>query len=963
VATAFGATLGIEVCTHKQVARQVLEANGVVWTDHTAWLGEVAREAADAEPVLAGALGNLSDGYGLVARISMELMDAGLRSEQVEAMEEAVRDWPGRRPVGAGVAPRVAALLRVAGTVERQARSYGACSTATGLQLACEFLRDSPETTIDLSGTVVVGFADATGRVADLVEALRRHAGAIVGLEAPPNPSNPKEEDAGCGFAEPFRARFEGLPPNSVGEYGGAPKLTLLQAADPYEEAAAAAESIAELIGDGGQPEDIAVVVRNLEGWAGPLCEALRERGVPFSGVDGRKPGGALYRRSRALACVLEQFERVPLSRWWEAIGHDRPALVALAADSVGARVLADVPTRFIGRVRTGARSGIESADGVPRLGRIYQSSSETDRVRLRAEQALDLLNDWPISASIDEHCARLRSLFRRCAGVEPESPIDECVDALARQVPKDVDVSREAVVRMACNALRSVGEVPLGGNGGGVSVLSATEARGRTFGSLFLLGMTRGSFPRIVREDPLFPDAARRSLRALLPDLRERRLGLLEERFLFAQMLSSATSVQLSTARVGLTGARQHASSLVVELQLNRRMPDATCWSGQQQKAFWREAIARGLRGADLESVVSMGGGSAATVGLTAARNGRARVIEPFIGSIGPAVHPLDTRNRPWFITQVEQVARCPWSALLTRLLGVSERPDPFGELPSVNSHLLGVVVHDVIERLVRSQIPEGEAGKSVPLIWPGDSTLNDWIRSAAVEALAESGVAWRGFAQAVQPSALLALHELRTMDAELEGVLGGEVELEWEREDGPSVHFRADRLATTIDGTTLITDFKLGKPPTNHKTENTRRKKLVSAVREGRLLQGLAYARSRDDAVGRYLYLNPGIDMPVREFRFGADDAEMVNAMDAVVSEVQEALETGAMFPRVSEASRDAKPAACGYCAVREACPVEDSSLRMSVMRAVNTEAPGALSAARSELWWRGQGGGNDE
>jgi len=47
----------------------------------------------------------------------------------------------------------------------------------------------------------------------------------------------------------------------------------------------------------------------------------------------------------------------------------------------------------------------------------------------------------------------------------------------------------------------------------GGVPVLTVTEARGRTFDHLFVLGLNAGSFPRPLGEDPLLPDAVRSAL------------------------------------------------------------------------------------------------------------------------------------------------------------------------------------------------------------------------------------------------------------------------------------------------------------------------------------------------------------------------------------------------------------------------------------------------------------------
>ena len=54
---------------------------------------------------------------------------------------------------------------------------------------------------------------------------------------------------------------------------------------------------------------------------------------------------------------------------------------------------------------------------------------------------------------------------------------------------------------------LENFGATESGGNGGGIQVLDVVEARSRTFEHLFVLGLNRGEFPRVVQEDPLLPD------------------------------------------------------------------------------------------------------------------------------------------------------------------------------------------------------------------------------------------------------------------------------------------------------------------------------------------------------------------------------------------------------------------------------------------------------------------------
>src|SRR5207247_11435188 len=108
---------------------------------------------------------------------------------------------------------------------------------------------------------------------------------------------------------------------------------------------------------------------------------------------------------------------------------------------------------------------------------------------------------------------------------------------------------------RVRRRGLAGVAAGPLGGGGGAVQGLSGMEARARSFAALRVIGLERGVFPRRVSEDPLLPDALRRALRDVLPDLPVKTEGHEEERFLFGQLVAAAPEVHLSCAQRDATG------------------------------------------------------------------------------------------------------------------------------------------------------------------------------------------------------------------------------------------------------------------------------------------------------------------------------------------------------------------------------------------------------------------------
>ena len=206
----------------------------------------------------------------------------------------------------------------------------------------------------------------------------------------------------------------------------------------------------------------------------------------------------------------------------------------------------------------------------------------------------------------------------------------------------------------------------------------------------------------------------------------------------------------------------------------------------------------------------------------------------------------------------------------------------------------------------------------------------------------------------------ALEAIKLLRALDDqhEVQAVWGAEQELSVSLPDGPTIRFRVDRLER-VQGRPMLTDFKLGKPRTVAKTEGTRRKHILEAVRRGELLQGALYARAVEDGSGRYVYLNPSKDFPQRVFQMSADDEELQGHMEAAVGELEEVMRQGSMFPRLVT-SKGENQKACDFCSVREACLRDDSTLRRQLLEAVEAEPESPASRARRALW---VGGASDE
>ncbi len=877
-------------------------------------------------------------------------------------------------------------------------------------------------------------------------------------------------EDA---FARRLLERFGGAA--AALSYPAAfPPAVLRRLAAPGAEAEArsAAALLRTLLDRGAPPERIGVVARDLAAYRLPLRRHLTRFGVPFSGVGEAGPAGAAGRRARALLELLRRGEAAPSDRWLDAVARlggrgeergwrltaARRADLRLALFALGAARLRDVADLDLERVlgdrdafALPLRQGL-SAAAVEAGGGDGEDAGEPEapepvapqapeqtaawatrrrvpgdllRAAARAAGRLDRrLRDWPRRAPAADHLDRLAALLAEDLGWREDEDAEAlaAVAALAAALPPDVQLGAEELRLVLRVPLDAVGRGALGGAGGGVQVLSVTEARGRTFDRLFLLGLNREEFPRPVREDPLLPDDLRQVLRRVLPDLPLKRGGFDEERYLFAQLLSASPAVTLSWQETDDDGRARSPSPLVERLPLAageevERVPPpfAAPAAGTAAPAPPRPADELATLIALHGPRAQLGGVLAAAIAearrehpapgrdlppaqlaaarlavldeldpdrRTAAGRARAAGLGPYFGFVGalPAAAagatPPDPRHRPLFVTHLERLAGCPWQFFTARLLGVERAPDPLAALPAVDARLLGIAVHRVLARLAREAgAPAGgepRAGEPAPafaalaggtpvsVAWPAPEALARLVREEAEAALRDEGVPWRGLARVLAERARPLVERALSLDwgeAEL-AVLGVELAGEVSVADAAGrprrVAFRADRLDRGPDGALRLTDYKTGRPFDPGQKRDTARKRLLAAVREGRLLQAMAYqlADPAGGAGGRYLYLHPEAGAP--ELAMPGGDHELADLFAGTAASLLALWDAGSFFPRVVEPSGQKEPARCKFCEVAEGCLRGDSGARRRLFEW--TERARAAAAAE------GAAGGTD-
>jgi hypothetical protein len=651
-----------------------------------------------------------------------------------------------------------------------------------------------------------------------------------------------------------------------------------------------------------------------------------------------------------------------------------------------------------------------DETEGEGREARTYASRRRVAGARIRnavleADRLLRRLASWPEEAPSKDHLHRLRRLLTANLGWRREDeaalPVFAALEELDRQVPADFPLNRDELRLLLERGLDDAGRGDLGGRGGGVQVLSVIEARARTFDHLFVLGLTRDVFPRTVREDPLLPDDLRRVLQRVLADVPIKRAGFDEERYLFAQLLSASPAVTLSW-QVGDDDGKPVSPSPLVE-RLRGRMEIA---KAPPLYALPASGPLPGPRPADEHAILAAlhtprrWFGRVLPLALAEVRAGldpggptpselaasRLAVLEeldpdlrtpegravrarlgPYLGFIGRSDvgdGRVDPRDRPLYVTHLEDLAACPWQLFLRRLLRVEPTPDPLGALPGIDPPLLGNVVHGALDRIAR-----GSLLRKAPAHWPPAAEVETVLHSEAERLLAEEGIFLPGLARALAERARPYLETARDTDWSV-GALPveatekeGEVQVLMGGCQARTVLFKADRLDRDRD-LVAWTDYKTGKPLSTAKTEEFRRKHFLTRVKEGRALQAAAYVQGTDgEAVGRYLFLRPGLPKDAeREFAVTSRDRDLLEAFAAAARALLAVWDAGAFFPRLVDTSGRNEPPRCLFCNVAEACVRGDSGARHRLFdwteRAREAapgdpEFPGEEEAALLRVW----------
>jgi len=988
-----GAWLGLEVTTLAALVGKILAGGGTSPPSGEALFPMLQRRLAAREPALATPLGPLSDGYDEIGGAVRDLLDAGFVEEHLEAVEERLDAE--RASAGTAAVERGVAIARVAAGVRRELAALGLALPADRFARAASLLSTDPEAALRCTAVLVHGFADLTGVGTDFLATLVRYRPTTLVFDVPPDlDGRPRD----WRFGRRLRERLAGLAPVERPDRGPherpATPPQAFSAADPAREAAAAVGWLAEA-GELEELETHGLVARDLTVDLGEWARQLDRQGLPFTAETGPSP--ALTRR---VAGIVELMTR----------GADTPLGVALSVAverleaSCGAS-LADLRLGFalVGARNLGAATQIsppKSAQKLPIADRIgfaegTEKTGEAGELISRElapaalAEAIELLTTilgglramaapQPIAARL----AHLRGWLERLLPAADVEDLGRQVESLGDPALADVEVDSEEWRRLLETAWSEALARPLGA-GGGVALLSVTGARGRTFDRLALVGLTRDRFPRSVRADPLLPDALRTRLRELLPDLPIKSEGHDEERFLFAQLVASASELALFRSLADGQGRVLSPSPLLDELLRHHRSAVRPAPSPTRRCAL-DVAIGSALAGPLDELAPSLASaadearsrfGDRSTVPARALAAARVELLwrrsadpsrhdatrlGPYLGAVGrPAAR--DPRHRDPWVTALERLAGCGWRFFLENLLRLAPLPELVETLPSLPGRLVGKVVHDVLEQMLPAArgllLAEARTRTPSDTIWPAPELLAGRLRAAARNQLVEAGLDPALFEATLvrEAEAFLATARARDWPAGHRDLLAVETNGVAEITAAGTIRrirFRVDRVE--LHGAELrFTDYKTGRPLSTGVRESTRARHLAARIASGEALQLPIYLLGGAAAGAHYLYLDPELDDRVRELALAPDELDAA-ALTAALDALFAARDAGSFVPRLLERDLRDPYSGCTHCEVREACLQGDSAARRRLARWAAAGPSDANWDRAARRWW---------
>lgn len=541
---------------------------------------------------------------------------------------------------------------------------------------------------------------------------------------------------------------------------GSPPELTVLALPSVVEEARTALRLVMRAHQDGGVPwHDLAIVVRDEAAYLPPLLENAERYGVPLLG-SARQP---------LLATPLGSF----MQCWVEAGLADWP--FALTAQLLG-HPLIELPFD-LERVRRGF--GRRAPGGLAAWG----------------EGALNLHLQWPQAGhglaflqGVTRALDTLGVLQRQRGDAQLGAALAALQQAL-RPLEKLPELPR-AEMLMHVKAALAEASMPMLPSRGGVRVSTPLGILGRSFHSVWMLGLSEGVFPRPASDPPLL-DA---QLRAFWSKTGVYLPGGIEsqaiEEALFFHALACARR-GLTLTRAEMVGGRRAPPSRFLQ-PFPGGDPFTEISAGTRQEARVLQALQGTLGSAEIQRAAEL---------EVERESGQAE---------GPRLPGLvDPDAWTWSASQLHSYGACRYRWFANKVMRLEALPEPLDGLDALGC---GLLYHLTLEHLLRPHLKRPHPGPD-ELVRQLPAALDLASAELVGRGEIELGPVWavergdhlRLLERAVRASDFLPTDvQVEALELDLRGQL---------MVDGQPWTFRgyADRVDLAPDGRRIITDYKL--------------------------------------------------------------------------------------------------------------------------------------------------------
>ncbi|MFA5162041.1 MAG: PD-(D/E)XK nuclease family protein [Elusimicrobiales bacterium] len=496
--------------------------------------------------------------------------------------------------------------------------------------------------------------------------------------------------------------------------------VSVISASGASGEIRAAAREILRLREECGfEYRDIALVARTLEPYRREIPEIFGENAIPF---EADLPLPLLSRPlAQAFRCLLFlrrdgypaesvehilEFSGAARGQWRQAAKFSRGGLAQWRA----LKEASALPP-YIERRAPPSEAAAGLAGWIERLDKTLSSLETAGDWAAHAQTAAKLIDECFERGSLPPHMDGVRETF--LAALSGLERYDTVRRARAGEFLDELEARLDAAEIPAEKAFS-----------GGVRVLDAMAARGTAFGAVILAGLNEKLFPRLVREDPLLRDGARRFMRDHEGfSIRPRLEGYDEEKLLFHFAASSARRRLVCIYQRSDEDGRAAAPSVYLA-ELRR------CCGGAAEERIFPRRFSEQASGGDemllsareMSLKTALGGAPFAPelepLGIVPPdwerRSGAADAVSAFSsagkydGMTGPPeAFAAEFFGRGISPSAAQTLAQCPMKFFLKYALSLDE-PDSPSSGETLAANLSGTIYHGILQQTYQS-LPEG--------------------------------------------------------------------------------------------------------------------------------------------------------------------------------------------------------------------------------------------------------------